>query len=321
MGSRGSCVRGLRVTLALLIPIGFAYAVIAQPLIQLALHHGRVSESGAHLVSQSLALFAIGLPGFSAFFLLIRGYQAMQDARTMFLIYAAENALTVVLALVLDPLLGVPGLALAWVAPYTIACWVAGRGLRKRGVSLGGATTTRAIVRIVAAGVLTAGAVFAVGLVFSSSGGGLAIAVRLTAQAAVGTAVYVVRADPRHPRVGAGDRDDQALRRAEPTPAAVALGRNRIAPATTPGHTGAPAQPFAPSWVVAVGPPRRSTKSFIGSPPWPLTQRKPISPGRLRYKSMSGSHKSRLATGLRWPLSHPLASHACHHLSRKQLTT
>jgi putative peptidoglycan lipid II flippase len=187
-------VRGLRVTLGLLIPIGFAYAAIAQPLIQLALHHGRVSESGAHLVSASLALFALGLPGFSAFFLLIRGYQAMQDARTMFLIYLAENALTVVLALILDPLLGVPGLALAWVAPYTIACFVAGRGLQRRGVSLGGHATTRALVRILAAGAISAAAVYAVGLAFPTSGGDLAIAVRLLAQVGTGTVVYVVLA-------------------------------------------------------------------------------------------------------------------------------
>jgi putative peptidoglycan lipid II flippase len=184
-------VRGLRVTLALLVPIGFAYAAIAQPLIQLALQHGRVTSSGAHLVSTSLALFALGLPGFSAFFLLIRGFQAMQDARTMFWIYALENLATVVLALILDPLIGVPGLALAWVAPYTLACFVAGDRLRRRGISLGGAATMRSIMRVVAAGVIAAAAVYGVGLLFPTRGSDLTLIARLVAQAAVGTIVYV----------------------------------------------------------------------------------------------------------------------------------
>src|SRR5262249_44550793 len=105
-------VIGLRVTLAVLVPVGLTYVAIAQPFIQVAVHHGRVSQSGAHLVSSTLALFAVGLPGFSAFFLLMRLYQAMQNARIMFWIYALENGLTVIAALVLDHFFGVPGLAL-----------------------------------------------------------------------------------------------------------------------------------------------------------------------------------------------------------------
>jgi putative peptidoglycan lipid II flippase len=184
-------VLGLRVTLALLIPVGLVYAAMSQPLIQLALHHGRVTESGAHLVSESLALFALGLPGFSAFFLLIRGFQAMQDARTMFRIYALENAVTVVLALILEPLLGVPGLALAWVAPYTFACFIAARALRRRGVSIGGRATLRSVARVVVAAGVTGAVVFAIGTAFPAHGGDLAIAVRLLLQAVAGTAIYV----------------------------------------------------------------------------------------------------------------------------------
>ena len=184
-------VLGLRVTLALLIPVGLVYAAMAQPLIQIALHHGRVTESGAHLVSASLALFALGLPGFSAFFLLIRGFQAMQDARTMFRIYALENAVTVVLALILDPLIGVPGLALAWVAPYTFACFIAARSLGRRGVSLGGEATVRSIGRVIVAAAITGAVVFALGRVFPVHGDDLVIALRLLAQAFVGTATYV----------------------------------------------------------------------------------------------------------------------------------
>jgi putative peptidoglycan lipid II flippase len=184
-------VIGLRVTLAVLVPIGLAYAAIAQPFIQLAVHHGRVTQSGAHLVSSTLALFAVGLPGFSAFFLLMRLYQAMQNARVMFWIYALENGLTVVAALALDHFVGVPGLALAWAGPYTVASLVAVWDLRRRVGSLGGMTTVRAIIRILVASGITAGVVVASGMLFSSSAGDPLIIVRLLVQVGLGIFVYL----------------------------------------------------------------------------------------------------------------------------------
>ena len=187
-------VTGLRVTLALLVPVGLAYVAIAQPFIQLAVHHGRVSQSGAHLVSSTLALFAAGLPGFSAFFLLMRLYQAMQNTRAMFWVYAFENALTVVAAVALEPVLGVPGLALAWIAPYTVASLVAAYDLRRRVGSLGGSYTVRAIARILVAGALTGGAVAGIGLLFPAGGGDAALIGRLIVQLGVGAAVYLALA-------------------------------------------------------------------------------------------------------------------------------
>ena len=185
---------GLRVTLALLIPAGLVYVVIAQPFIQLAIHHGRVTQSGAHLVSTTLAVFAAGLPGFSAFFLLIRAYQAMQAARIMFWIYAVENALTLVAAPVLEPLLGVPGLALAWVAPYTIMSFVAAADLRRRVGPLGGTGTARLLVRVAIASALTVIVVVLIGLAFPSSASDGVLVVRLVAQAGAGVVVYLLLA-------------------------------------------------------------------------------------------------------------------------------
>jgi putative peptidoglycan lipid II flippase len=187
-------VTGLRVTLALLIPAGFLYAVIAQPFIDLAVHHGRVTGSGAHLVSSSLALFAIGLPGFSAFFLLMRVYQAMQDTKAMFWIYATENALTVVLALVLSPLIGVPGLALAWVAPYTVASLIAAADLRSRIGRLGGVHTLRALIRMLLASGTSAALAVLVGLPFRSHAGSAALVGRLIVQLGVAGVAYMTLA-------------------------------------------------------------------------------------------------------------------------------
>ena len=187
-------VTGLRITLAVLIPAGLVYVVIAQPFIDLVVHHGRVTASGAHLVSSSLALFAVGLPGFSAFFLLMRVYQAMQEARVMFWIYAAENLITVVLALLLNPLIGVPGLALAWVAPYTIMSFIAAADLRPRIGGLGGVYTVRALIRILLASGVATGLAVLVGLPFRSRGGDAALVVRLILQLGVAGVAYAALA-------------------------------------------------------------------------------------------------------------------------------
>jgi putative peptidoglycan lipid II flippase len=187
-------VSGLRVTLALLIPAGLVYVAIAQPFIQLAIHHGRVTQSGAHLVSTTLAVFAAGLPGFSAFFLLIRAYQAMQAARIMFWIYAVENALTVVAALILEPFLGVPGLALAWVGPYTIMSFVAAADLRRRVGPLGGSDTVRLLVRVALASAITVIVVVLIGLAFPSPAADGVLILRLVAQAGASVVVYLVLA-------------------------------------------------------------------------------------------------------------------------------
>lgn len=184
-------VRGLRTTLALLVPAGLVYIAVAQPFIQLAVHHGRVSSHGAHLVGSTLALFATGLPGFSAFFLLMRAYQAMQEARAMFWLYAIENALTVIAALVLEPFLGVPGLALGWVAPYTIVSFVAWVDLRRRVGRLGGPHTTRAIVRIVLAGGLAGGVAAVIGIPFPSDATDPVLVVRLVAQVGCAGIAYL----------------------------------------------------------------------------------------------------------------------------------
>jgi putative peptidoglycan lipid II flippase len=187
-------VTGLRVTLAVLIPVSLVYMAVALPFIELAIHHGAVGQSGAHLVTRTLIAFAVGLPGFSAFFLLMRAFQAMQDARTMFRIYVVENALTVGAALILSPLLGVPGLALAWVGPYTIASVYAVVRLRRRVGTLGGWLTVRALLRILVASAVTGIAAFAVGVPFRSTQSDAVLLTRLILQVGVGCTVYLVLA-------------------------------------------------------------------------------------------------------------------------------
>jgi putative peptidoglycan lipid II flippase len=121
----------MRVTLMLLLPGGAGYALLAHPIVVLAFVHGHFSLGSASVTATMLAIFALGLPGFSAYLLLMRAFQAKQDTRSMFWLYLGENALTIIAALVLYPLVGAPGLAAAWIGSYSVSLPFAWRRLHR----------------------------------------------------------------------------------------------------------------------------------------------------------------------------------------------
>ncbi len=128
-----------------------------------------------------------------------------------------------VAAPILEPLLGVPGLALAWVGPYTIMSIVAAADLRRRVGPLGGSNTARMLVRVAIASAITVIVVVLIGLAFPSSTSDGVLVVRLIAQAGAGVLVYLLLA--RFMRDTRG-----ALRHAdgqEPGRAQVAIGRTQ----------------------------------------------------------------------------------------------
>jgi putative peptidoglycan lipid II flippase len=192
-GFRNQLSSGLRLTLALLIPAAVGYILLAHPLLTLVFRHGTVSAHDAHKVGTVVALFALGLPGFSAYLLLMRGYQAMQDTKSMFWLYAAENGATIVLALVLYPIMGVGGLALGWVSAYTLGTALTFFHLRKRTGGLEGEATVRTLGRI---GLATIAMAFAVGLVRWGLDGhtDARLIVECVVATTVGAGVYLVAA-------------------------------------------------------------------------------------------------------------------------------
>lgn len=121
----------VRVVLVLLVPGGTGYCLLAHPVMSVLSAHGQESLSKAALTGSLLAIFALGLPGFSAYLLLMRAFQAKQDTRSMFWLYLVENGLTVAGALVLYPFLGVRGLAASWIGCYTLVLPLAWRKLRQ----------------------------------------------------------------------------------------------------------------------------------------------------------------------------------------------
>ena len=192
-GFRDRLGTGLRTVIAALVPAAIGYLVLARPIVALLLEHGAMSRSDARTVADVLAVMAVGLPGFSAYLLLMRAFQAMQDARTVFLLYLAENAANVVLAVALYPAFGVRGLAAAFAAAYlggTIAALATMR-TRTGGIAVRALATTTA--RVCAA---SAAMALAAGLVSAVIGGasGPRLLARVAGAVAAGVTVYVAAA-------------------------------------------------------------------------------------------------------------------------------
>ena len=90
---------GLRQSMVIIIPCTLGLVVLAQPLVAILLEHANATHHYA--ASTVLAILAAGLPGFTLFQLAVRGLQAMQRAREVFVLYAIENLATIALAVVL----------------------------------------------------------------------------------------------------------------------------------------------------------------------------------------------------------------------------
>ena len=155
-GFRHRFARALRLTLIVVIPSAVVLLVLAQPIVVALLQRGAFTARDAALVGDTLAGFAIGLPFFSTYLFALRGFYSLSDTRTPFFLNCFENAVNIVLAIVLYDAYGIPGLALAFSVAYALASVltlsVLSRrlgGLRGRNI---GATTGRVLIVSLVAG-------------------------------------------------------------------------------------------------------------------------------------------------------------------------
>ncbi len=155
--------RGLTSVASIIVPAAAGLALLAAPIVGVVLRHGRLGPAGAHTTAGTLTALAVGLPGFSVYLLLVRVYQAMQDTRTIFMLYLLENGVNIVAALALYPTFGVQGLGAAYALAYSVAAVVALIDLRRRTGQLIGegllGFVGRLLIGVVA---LTVGVAFAV---------------------------------------------------------------------------------------------------------------------------------------------------------------
>jgi len=115
---------GLRYLLLLMLPASVLFVALAQPMVGVLVRGGFHAHDAA-VTADTLQAFSIGLVPFSVYLYALRGFYALHDTRTPFVINAVENALNIGLAVVLFPSLGVQGLALAWTGAYSVAAVLA----------------------------------------------------------------------------------------------------------------------------------------------------------------------------------------------------
>ncbi|MBV8296523.1 MAG: polysaccharide biosynthesis C-terminal domain-containing protein, partial [Acidimicrobiia bacterium] len=153
--------------------------------------HGSFTSANAHLTADVLAWFSLGLPFFSLYLLFVRGYTAMQDTRTPFLINVGENVLLIVLDLILYPQMGVSGLALGFTLSYVAAAAAAAWDLRRRTGGVADRVTVRTVVRIAVATAVMSGVV-AVASIGIADTRGLELAARVLASVTAGVVSFFV---------------------------------------------------------------------------------------------------------------------------------
>jgi putative peptidoglycan lipid II flippase len=183
--------RGIRTTVAVMIPAALGYVVLAEPILRLFADYGAARPEGVELAATALRGFAIGLPFFSAFQLLTRTSYAMQDARTPALVNVGAAIVNVGVNLLLTVVLGlgVGGLALGHAASYVIGSVILALILRGRLGGLDGRRVASAVARLLPAATLCAAAAW-----------GVAVGIeRLVGVASAGTRLLQVAA-----AVGAG---------------------------------------------------------------------------------------------------------------------
>jgi putative peptidoglycan lipid II flippase len=120
----------------ILMPTAAILLATAGPLANVTLQYGVMTGAGAALVARVIASFSIGLPGYSTFLVLTRGYYAMGDTKTP----AIVNAATVIIASVVGATLfvvlpdrwAVAGLALGHSLAFSIGAIALGVLLGRR---------------------------------------------------------------------------------------------------------------------------------------------------------------------------------------------
>ena len=192
---------GLRLVTLVLLPSTVLLVILARPVVSVLLSYGHFHAADARVTAATMAGLAWGIVGFSLYLYVLRGFYALRDTRTPFLINLIENGLTLVLAFVFVSGFGqgVQGLAWAWSLAYLISAAIAFVWLRLRIGPFGlpmAVRTTVPVSRMVAAAVAMTVVVLIAAHVFPATGGGAWLAVSVGGVAGLG--VYALLLERMH---------------------------------------------------------------------------------------------------------------------------
>jgi putative peptidoglycan lipid II flippase len=181
---------GVRLIVLLTLPAGLVMFALRRPIVGALLEYRNFSSSAAENTVRALAGFSLGLVGFSVYQFVLRGFYAHKDTRTAFVVNVAENAINIVLAILLVGRYGVLGLGLAYALAYLVSAVLVLKILstKVRGFAL--RPIAEATSRMAIAAVLMAEAVWIATRSIGSDHGGGAFA-RLLSGGVVAPIVYI----------------------------------------------------------------------------------------------------------------------------------
>jgi putative peptidoglycan lipid II flippase len=185
---------GIRATTFLMLPAVVGYLILARPMIEVLLEHGLATQVSTDLVAAVLRFFVLGLLQFAIFQLLIRGFYAMQDAKTPFYVNCVVVVLNIAINVPMFAWLRVEGLAAGQGIAYSVGVVLLARLMAARLGGLDGARIAVSTARIAAAtaamGAVVWGLTHWLGSTMSDAGLALQLAL-LSIVVGVGAVVYV----------------------------------------------------------------------------------------------------------------------------------
>jgi len=198
---RHDLAHGMRLVASILVPAGILLFLLGPRIAQLLLGYGNTSDPGARLVGQVLQGFAVGIVAYSLYYVLLRGFYALEDTRTPALVNIAGQAVNLgagyALYRALPPERAVAGLALGYAISSitsTVILWLL---LRPRLGGLDTYRTVRTLVRLclagAAAGLLGAATVALLGRVTGAGKVGALVVVVLVTAVVAGVFVLLAR--------------------------------------------------------------------------------------------------------------------------------
>ena len=220
-GFRKRLSTGLRAVMSIIIPAAVGMLLLAKPGATLLLAHGaaspKVQEGAVDTTGASLAMFALGLPGFCAFQYIVRVLQSMQRTHAAFWLYLIENGINVVLAVALVRPMGVRGLALSLSIAYSVAAVIGFVQLRGWLGPLGDHRMWAPLRRVGAASVAM-GAVVLVVINLSDDNSTFALLLRVIGAIVAGGLTYVAVAAALGARAAKRDREERRAKSTWQTP-------------------------------------------------------------------------------------------------------
>jgi putative peptidoglycan lipid II flippase len=200
---------GVRTSSALVLPAAAGFICLGPYVSTLLYRWGQTNSYEAHYIGVTLQALAVGLVSFSTYYVLLRGFYAVEDTRTPFWINVVLNVFNAALAVTLYQLaptrLQVPALGLALALSYILTTFLSWRLLSRRVGGLDTYVTVRALVRLTLAAVLAflPATLVAHGVSRALGHGQLATAAALAAALAVAAVIFVpLTARLRVPELG-----------------------------------------------------------------------------------------------------------------------